>query len=289
MAGGLWFLLMGASLSGWVVSDPVAGMYSRPSLDADLVSQAILGTNVQAVEQEPGWVRIRTPDDYLGWTPLSSLRPRESGPYADTGRVVQVRTLFANLYREPDVTRRAPLLAAPFESRLEVVAEPEDDGRRWLQVRLPDGREVWIQRGDVATRSQPVTIDETIAIARRFLGLPYLWGGASSFGYDCSGFTQMLARRRGVVMPRDSGPQARWDGVEPVERDRLQPGDLLFFGKAADKINHTGMYIGNGEFIHATTHLQPVVQISRLDDPHWAELLVACRRLKTETSERGSQ
>jgi cell wall-associated NlpC family hydrolase len=60
----------------------------------------------------------------------------------------------------------------------------------------------------------------------------------------------------------------------------LRAGDLLFFGAGSGKITHTAMYIGGGEFIHATTHDHPVVQISRLDDPPWTRILVACRRIK---------
>jgi hypothetical protein len=281
--GEVFVLAFAASLPGWVVVQPVANMYASASADAGLISQAVLGANVMQVEEQSGWVRIRTPDDYTGWTPLSSLRKREHGSYAAGDSALEVRSLFANLYREPDVTAHAPLLTIPFESRLEVLAEPEKEDRRWIQVRLPDGREAWIQRGDVSTRLEPVTVDETIALAKRFIGLPYLWGGASTFGYDCSGFTQMLARRRGILMPRDARLQAPWDGVEPVERDQLRPGDLLFFGSPA-KITHTGMYIGDGEFVHATAYLRPIVQISRLDEPHWADLLVACRRLKGKRS-----
>ena len=274
-------LAMAANVSGWVVVAPVANMYSHPSSDSSLVSQAIIGTNVVQLEEESAWARIRTPDEYAGWTPLSSVRRRDAGPYGASGPVVEVRSLFANLYRETDITQHPPLLTAPFESRLEVVSEPEENERRWIKIRLPDDREAWIQRGDVTTRQQPVTIEETIDLAKRFIGLPYLWGGTSSFGFDCSGFTQMLGRRRGIVIPRDSGPQSRWDGVEPVKRDELMPGDLLYFGNSPDQITHTGMYIGRGEFIHATAYQRPAVQISRLDEPHWADLLVACRRVKT--------
>ena len=193
---------------------------------------------------------------------------------------MQVEALFANLYGVTDVTSRKPVLTVPFESRLEVVAEGKGDDAGWLQVRLPDQHTAWIQSGDVNRDPQPLTIAQSIALAKRFLGLPYLWGGRSSYGYDCSGFTQMLVRSRGINMPRDADLQAAWEGVEPVDRKDLRPGDLLFFGQAADKITHTAMYIADGQFIHTTTNNHPVTQISRLDDDPWTRLLVACKRVK---------
>jgi hypothetical protein len=270
-----------ASLQG-VVINPVANMYSKPSEDADVVSQALYGTNVDLMEEQEGWAKVRTPDDYTGWMPLAALRRLGPGahPYARAGRFAQVESLFANLYREPDVTKHQPLLTVPFEARFEVLSEPAEEGGRWLQVRLPDDRTAWVQRGDIAFDPKPLTIPETIALAKRFLGLTYLWGGTSSFGYDCSGFTQMLVRHRGVTMPRDADLQAAWPGLAAVKRNKLKPGDLLFFGESPEKITHTGMYIGRGEFIHDTTRGRPRVQISRLRDQPWTKLLVACRRLK---------
>ena len=150
----------------------------------------------------------------------------------------------------------------------------------WLQVRLPDKRSAWIQASDVVSNPQPLSIPQSIELAKRFLGLPYLWGGSSSFGFDCSGFTQMLVRARGITMPRDADKQAAWAGVVPVDRKDLQAGDLLFFGSSARSIDHTGMYIGDGQFIQDTTAGHPVVQISRLDDEPWTHLLVASRRVK---------
>ncbi len=269
-------LFAAAALPNAVVLQPVANMYSKPSLDADVVSQAVYGGNVGILAQQEGWAQIRTPDDYTGWTPLSSLR---LGPaYAASGRVAEVRSLFAHIYREADVTRHAPLLTVPFESRLEAVSEPKDG--RWIAVRLPDDRSGWVQAGDVAFDSKPLSIPEMLELSKRFLGLPYTWGGTSSFGYDCSGFAQMLERRRGVSMPRDAQPQAEWSGVAPVARQDLQPGDLLYFGSSEKKITHTGVYLGGGQFINATTHETPMVRIDNLDDPHWTRLLVAMRRVK---------
>jgi SH3-like domain-containing protein len=268
------FLAAGAA----VVTRPVANMHSAASADTDVVSQAILGTNVQILEEKNGWAHIRTPDDYTGWMELSALKASEK-PYAASGRVAQVESLFAHLYRTASVTKLAPLMTAPYEVRLEVVAEPVENENRWIQVRLPDDRAAWVQRGDLIFEPKTMTIPETIALARRFLGLPYTWGGTSSFGYDCSGFMQMLCRRRGAMPPRDAEPQSKWDGFKPAEKADLQPGDLLYFG-SAKRITHTGMYIGNGEFINFTTYQRPMCRIDRLEEEHWTKIFVCARRLK---------
>jgi len=259
-----------------VVLQPVANMYAQASEDTEVVSQAIYGTTVAVAETRPNWLRVRTADGYTGWVMAGVVKP---GAYATAGRVARIESLFAHIYREPNVSSSRPLITVPFETRLEVVGEPEDNPR-WLRLRLPDDRSGWLQRGDVSFDTQALSIAEVAALARRFLGLPYTWGGASSFGYDCSGFTQMLCRRRGALIPRDADAQAASPAVLPVPRQDLQAGDLLFFGSAADHITHTGMFLGDGTFINATTWIHPVVQICDLADPHWTSLLVACRRLK---------
>ena len=265
-------------------------MYSGPSDQTDVVSQAIYGSNVTLLTAQGEWCKIQTADHYKGWVPSRHLRLVQSGAgYATAGAVVQVESLFANVYREADVTRHRPVITIPFESRLEVIADDASNEKKaagkeshegWLQVRLPDKRSAWIQSSDVVRDPKPLSIPESIALAKRFLGIPYLWGGTSSFGFDCSGFTQMVVRARGFNMPRDADKQAAWTGVVAVERKDLQPGDLLFFGASARKIDHTGMYIGDGEFIQDTTNGHPVIQISRLDDEPWTHLLVASRRVK---------
>jgi gamma-D-glutamyl-L-lysine dipeptidyl-peptidase len=281
----LFILLSVASLFAkngtQVVVMPVANMYSAPSESSDVVSQAIYGSNVTLLVAKGEWSKIQTDDHYKGWVPSRYLRLIQNGDgYATSGPTVQVESLFANVYREADVTKHKPVLTLPLLVRLELIDDGKGNSGRWLQVRLPDKRSAWIQSSDVISNPQPLTIPESIELAKRFLGFPYLWGGRSSFGFDCSGFTQMLVRVRGINMPRDADLQAAWDGVISVERSDLQPGDLLFFGSGPKKITHTGMYIGDGQFIHDTTSGHPVVQISRLDDQPWTRILVACRRVK---------
>ena len=269
--------LFAAALPNGVVLRPVANMYSSPSLDADVVSQAIYGSNVMLMEAKEGWAHIRTGDDYTGWILSGDMRQGE--PYATTGRVAQVVSKFAHVYREDSVTKHAPLITVPFETKLEVAAVPVD-GARWVQVRLPNHTMAWIQTGDITYDWKKLTGPEMLALAKQFLGAPYTWGGTSSYGYDCSGFSQMLQRRRGVLMPRDAQPQADWSGVTPVDRKDLKPGDLLYFGSSDKKITHTGIYLGDNKFISATTHETPMVRIDDITDPYWARILVAQRRVK---------
>ena len=263
-----------------VVTRPVVNMFSKPSSDADVVSQAIYSTTVEIVKSHGEWSNIRTPDDYMGWVETAAMRVLRDDTYPATQKVAQVESLRAHIYRDPSVTKHAPLVSVPFDARLEVLQEKAEEGRRWIEVRLADGATGWVQRGDVSLDPKTLEIPELVDLSRRFLGLPYTWGGSSAEGYDCSGFTQMLCRRGGVQIPRDAQPQADWPGVTKVDRADLQPGDLLYFGASATKITHTGFYLGGGQFIHATTHEHPVIQIGRLDDDPWTTLLVACRRWK---------
>jgi cell wall-associated NlpC family hydrolase len=272
----------GAAGDNAVVVLPVSNMFSKPSAEVEVVSQAILGVTVQVLKTEGDWSQVQTPDAYTGWIRSAEIRPLAPGTSypAAPARTVTTVSLRTHLYPVPSVTRRAPLLTAPFESRLEIVSERREENGRWIEVRLPDGRSAYLQRGDIVPDLPAMDISALVELSKRFLGLPYTWGGTSSFGYDCSGFAQMLCRRGGVGIPRDAQPQAHWEGMSTVEPADLKPGDLLYFGSGLNKITHTGFCIGNGEFIHSTTHQHPVLQISRLADEHWTKLLVAARRWK---------
>jgi cell wall-associated NlpC family hydrolase len=255
-------------------------MYRNATATSDVVSQALYGTGVQTLQNSQGWSNIRTADGYTGWVQAADLKMLNGSAYAPKGDAVRVSAISANVYREPDVTAHAPLLELPWESRLEPAPAPKKNTERWLEVRLVDGQTAWVQRGDISGDFTPVSMADMLQLAHRFIGTTYTWGGVSSLGFDCSGFTQMLERQRGIDMPRDADIQASWSGVIAVERKNLEPGDLLYFGSSPSRITHTGMYLGDGEFIHDTTHDHPGVQISRLDDMPWTQLLVAIRRVK---------
>jgi hypothetical protein len=103
-----------------VVSRPVANMYSAATEQAGVVSQAIYGSRILLLEETAGWAKVRTPDDYTGWMPETSFQRAGRRLYASEGRVAQVGALFANLYREPDVTKHQPVLTLPFDLHVRV-------------------------------------------------------------------------------------------------------------------------------------------------------------------------
>jgi gamma-D-glutamyl-L-lysine dipeptidyl-peptidase len=267
-----------------VVVVPVENMYSGPDATKDVVSQALLGQVVGVLEAKDGFVQIETPDGYPGWIPQAAVfvYPDEKAPrYAAQGPVAEVVALMANLYRDPSVTSARPKAQAPLATRLEVIEGPQPPENRWLRVRLPDGETAHVQAGDVrladaAAAAPRGTPDDLVATARRFTGVPYLWGGMSAHGVDCSGFVGQVYRANGVVLPRDADLQFDDPKARPVEKADLAPGDLVFFGEK--KITHVGMYVGGGRFINATTYQTPVVREDVLDDPHWTALYRGARR-----------
>jgi gamma-D-glutamyl-L-lysine dipeptidyl-peptidase len=125
-----------------------------------------------------------------------------------------------------------------------------------VQVATPDGRVGELPRSAVdMSRPGPAnpvpTGEELVATARRFLGVRYLWGGTSAFGFDCSGLVNLVYRERGIVIPRDADAQAL--AGRPVAKDALEPGDLVFFATdpPSPTVSHVGMYIGDGQMIEA--------------------------------------
>jgi cell wall-associated NlpC family hydrolase len=267
-----------------VVTVAVENMYSAADESVDVVSQATLGQVVEVIETSGTFLRVRTPDRYEGWLPRAAVAryPDPATPrYARSGRIVEVTSLMAYVYREADVTSVRPRTRAPLATRLEVAGDGPSD--RWLVVRLPSGGTAYVQRGDV-TPVDPTTArrrgspEEVLSTARRFLGVPYLWGGMTAHGIDCSGLVSRVYHANGVVLPRDAGQQFESADAVPVEREALQPGDLVFFGRDAKDITHVGLYLGDRRFINATTHEAPVVREDRLDDPHWSSAYQGARR-----------
>jgi len=296
-----WLPFRRRSRARFVVLPPVVNMHAKPKVSSPVVSQAILGMSVLVIRRSSGWALVETPDRYRGWIRTPALRHDRRHM-----AVVEVRSLLANIYTARDVTTRAPIAVLPMLARVEVAAGPtrgagstsggRSDARGggasvsdWVRVHLPDGRRGWAQTADLsaplgiagrrALAQSPGRSAAIVSMALRFLGLPYLWGGISTFGLDCSGLVQLTHRAVGIILPRDSDQQWTDRRLSPVAAGAIRPGDLVFFGPRRGAITHVGIAMGRRAFVNATTRHRPEVRIERLDDPYWKRLFRGARRL----------
>lgn len=263
------FLLQAA-----VVNVPVVNVYVKPLERSELNTQAIYGSSVEILEQNGGWCKIKMNDEEIGYVEKQNLL--EHSDFEKSPLLRPVKNLFAHVYQVTDTTPYPPLLTLPFGALVKVL-DPVDKGERWVAIELANGEKGWIQRGDIDFSPRKKSLEEILSFGKTFLGLPYTWGGTSSYGFDCSGFTQMLFKQMGVSLPRNSRNQSESDLLQPIEKQDMRPGDLVFFGES--KITHVGLYLGNNEFLQAGVRDEaPLVRISNLQTTKYN--FKCARRLK---------
>jgi len=242
---------------------PVVDMREFPTRESKVVSQALWGEKVNIQNRSGDWLSIATPDGYSGWVPPSSIIQREE---IYSGHI-EVTRLSAHIYPIPDI-EFGPLKTLPFGSKLHIL---ESSDLRWVKILLPEEKEAYIQKGDIVSEPPIRNKRDLIPFSKKFLDLPYTWGGRSSFGYDCSGFVQMLYHRLGVPLPRDARQQICDGRLKSLALEEITPGDLIFFGKSEEKIAHVGMCLEGAFFIHASSREnKPYLRISSLSDLEWS-------------------
>ncbi len=237
-----------------VVNQPTAIVYEKPDQTSKIEDILRYGTTVKGSEEE--WVF-----DFGGWIHRDNLLEVKEDPNERANAFVDFRGAYVFGVTS---TEWGPILALPFEAPVEVIEELPEQHRRWIKVKLLGGKEGFIQRSQLLFSKRKLSIEEMVSFSKQFLGSKYLWGGTSSFGYDCSGFVQMLYRQAGITIPRNARDQAvdgRFiDGSDP------KAGDLVFFKNQDGKVVHVGMMINGEEFIHAFTKQEAWICVSRLDD-----------------------
>ena len=235
-----------------VVSVPALDLRAAPSHRSEMRSQLLLGEWARIVGSTRGgeWLRVEaSPDDYPGWVRSWGLVPASARRLSAwkrraRGRVVQP-------YLEVRTSRGSGALVSPLYWASRVIAGPPRG--RFRRIELPDGRRGFAPASSIVTRSgATMTLTERI---ESLMGAPYLWGGRTPFGLDCSGFTQLVLAEQGKLLPRDSGDQFE-ASRRLSDRGRAVAGDLVFFGRRGSPPSHVGIALGGGYFAHVRGHLR---------------------------------
>lgn len=264
-------------------------MRLKPDYESAMETQALMGTVVEIIGEEGYWRQVRTPEPYVAWCTdlgLVEMTPEQINEYKAARKYICTAhhsavyaDVSANAERLSDLSM-GNLLRVVYKDAADKKEKISKKGK-WVEVMLPDGRRGWTLREDLELFSewagkQRLTADNIVNTAMKFKGTPYLWGGASSKGLDCSGLVRLTFFMNGHLLPRNASQQVNYgreiimecdhsvtadsDGLykEMLKRTRnLQPGDLVFFGSPEtfwnkEKITHVGIYIGNGKIIHAS-------------------------------------
>jgi cell wall-associated NlpC family hydrolase len=249
--------MMASADTHGVVSIAALDLRRRPSHKSELKSQLLMGEIVRRLESGPSgrWWRVESlADGYRGWVRTWGIVPA-SRTRADRWRRRAGARVDRNHVEVRSGRGRGSLVTPLFWNARVILRAVRGS---WAHVELPDGRSGWAPAAAfVSGRSSRTGLADRL---RELLGTPYLWGGRTPLGFDCSGFTQQMLAEQGIQVPRDADEQFR--ATRPIgEGRRLREGDLAFFGPRKGRVTHVGLLMGGGYFAHA----RGMVRVNSLD------------------------
>lgn len=274
-----------AAAAEYAIAVGVVDVHAAPESASEVVTQALLGTPLAPLESVEGWRAVQLPD-YAGWIPESALATR--APASE--RVAVVTSLRAPLFVEGATQQPAGEVYATTVLPLLAIAAD----RSQVAVALPGGRHGLLRAEDcviqlAAEPFPPRPIGEMLAFGQTLLGVPYLWGGVTALGLDCSGLAQLCYRYAGVTILRDANQQYA-SAPYMVERGDLRAGDLAFFARDGN-IVHVGIMLDASRVLHADGSVRRQVTINALDpdgadySARLAHLYAGARRPLPQTKE----
>lgn len=214
------------------ISEPIVPMHSAPRFDVMRMTELLYGERVKVFAVEEGWAWVKAAHDgYVGYIPSSAL----SREITSAGHRVAVPLTF--MFPAADI-KSSPEVILPMNARVEVM----DRTDRF--ARLRNGRYVFTEHLKPISSQEP----DFVAVAMRFLNVPYLWGGKTFRGLDCSGLVQTALHASGLACPRDTDMQEKELGFPVHDHGALIRGDLLFWNA------HAGMMVDRENLLHANAH-----------------------------------
>lgn len=251
---------LGENIFG-IVNLSVANIRTKSEHSAELATQALLGSSLKILKSNGEWYLVQCEDSYIGWLDDDGLKLMDKQGFDDwrDSKKVIVTASFSHAMFERN-GNSYPISDLVAGNLLKEISRDDE----FTKVEFPDNRRAYvpnneIQDYDTWLKSRKPSFDAIYSAAKSLMGIPYLWGGTSTKGVDCSGFTKIVFRTQGIELPRDASQQVNVGELVDTKNgfDNLIPGDLLFFGtkdsiSGKEKITHVAIYIGNLEFIHSS-------------------------------------
>lgn len=250
--------LLPAGAEGFgLVKIAVAPLREAPGHDAEMGTQAMLGTPVALDSVVDGeWWRLTLPCGYRGYIHVSSIKELtddEARQWRGSRRLVADRDVA--YLTDIRTGRRAGYV--PYGGVVEYGRRLPDG---MMEVILPSGERArgaasdFMELTEKAARNGGKNLEDVIALGYRMLGSPYLWGGTTMLGADCSGFTQLCWQEAGLLLPRNASQQAR-AGEEVTDIKDARRGDLIFYTSPRGRVDHVSMYLGDGKILQSSGHV----------------------------------
>lgn len=250
-----------------IVNNSVANIRSQPKHSAELGTQALLGTSLNVLKIEGSFYRVQTPDQYISWVDHGGVQLMDKKTFEDWENATKIiYTQTAGYVYQSDKKDVAIVSDIVLGAQLKLLEEDKN----FYKIAYPDNRVGYVVKSEASVYNNWITNLKPSKqlveyYAKSLMGFPYLWGGTSTKGMDCSGFTKTVYLMNGMVIPRDASQQINAGKIiDPnFNFEGLEKGDLMFFGTKAEgnkkqRVTHVGIWLGNakGEFIHAAKQVR---------------------------------
>ena len=241
-----------------LISVSTAQLRGQPKHSSELVSQGLLGQPIKILKKQDDWFYVQLVDGYLGWMESLSFTPTSAQDLEEWTN--SDRAFLLNKNRDVYDESGQVITELVAANIISILGESKSNT---LQIRLPNGQEGFVKDAKYMKISywenMETNTESLLDLAKDYMGIPYVWGGTTTKGFDCSGYTKTLFLLHGIELPRDASQQVRCGEIVNTDEnfDQLKKGDLLFFGRKAteeqkEKVTHVAVYLGDLDFIHAS-------------------------------------